>query len=220
MRKAIIWDFNGTILSDVELSVEGLNLLRHRRSMTTVTVDQYRDAFGFPVQDYYQGLGFDFSREDFAALSHEYHSFYFANVHRCDPHQHVPELMRELHQAGMEQYVLSAMQEPELQQTLDTLALTPFLSGVYGLGDLLARGKVDRGRQLMADAGLSPKQVVLVGDTDHDIEVALALEVQPVTLTIGHQSAHRFTRFDHPCFDSIAALRRALLSWESGPLSA
>lgn len=209
--QGIIWDFNGTILSDVELSVEGLNLLRHRRAMSTVTVDQYRDAFGFPVQHYYEGLGFDFSQEDFGTLSEEYHAFYFANVHRCAPHRHIPELMHSLHSVGLRQFVLSAMQEEELRSALDALQLLPLLEGVYGLGDLLARGKVEQGRRLMADASLDPREVVLVGDTDHDVEVARELGVLPITLTIGHQSPHRFSRYSHPQFSSVEELQAALL---------
>lgn len=209
--RTVIWDFNGTILSDVELSVEGLNLLRSRRAMSAVTVDEYRDLFGFPVQDYYAGLGFDFTTEPFSDLSREYHDHFFANMHHCRPHRHIPELMRELQDRGVRQFVLSAMQEPELRRVLDLLELTGCVEEVYGLGDLLARGKVERGHRLMRDWNLVGGETVLVGDTDHDVEVARELGVTPITLTIGHQAPHRFDRFDHLRADSVEELRTLLL---------
>ncbi|TVR70943.1 MAG: HAD family hydrolase [Spirochaetaceae bacterium] len=209
--RTVIWDFNGTILSDVELSVEGLNLLRSRRAMHTVTVEEYRDIFGFPVQDYYRCLGFDFEQEDFSLLSREYHDHFFANMHRCRPHRHIPELMHDLRQEGMRQFVLSAMQEPELRRLLDLLGLAECVEAIYGLGDLLARGKVERGHQLMRERKVDPNETVLIGDTDHDVDVARELGVTPITLTMGHQAPHRFDRFDHPRVDSVEELRTLLL---------
>lgn len=216
MSKAVIWDFNGTILSDVELSVEGLNLLRTRRRMEPVSAQQYRDVFGFPIEDYYRSIGFDTAQEDFGVLSREYHDHYFANVHRCTTHRHIPELMRELHTLGVRQFVLSAMYESELRVAMDRLALTRFVEAVYGLGDLLARSKVERGHELVKHLGLAGSDIVLIGDTEHDIEVARELGVLPITLTIGHQSAHRFAPFDNPRADSVDALRELLLAWVDG----
>lgn len=209
----VIWDFNGTILSDVELSVDGLNMLRGRRRMSHVSVEQYRDAFGFPIQDYYRSLGFDIEEEGFAALSREYHEYFFTHMHRCRPHRRIPELMRELSDSGVRQFVLSAMQEVELRELLDFLALSSTLEAVYGLGDLLAQGKVARGRELMQQCVLTPARTVLIGDTDHDIDVARELGVVPVTLTLGHQAPYRFAAFDHPRFDSVVELRETLLTW-------
>lgn len=209
--RTIIWDFNGTILSDVELSVEGLNLLRSRRSMQTVTVEEYRDIFGFPVQDYYRGLGFDFEKEDFSLLSREYHDHYFSHMHRCRPHRHIPELMQDLRRKGTRQFVLSAMQEPELRRLLDLLELAECVEAIYGLGDLLARGKVERGHQLMRERDVDPEDTALIGDTDHDVDVAHALGVTPITLTIGHQAPHRFADHSHPRVDSVEELRELLL---------
>jgi phosphoglycolate phosphatase len=209
--QTVIWDFNGTILSDVELSVEGLNLLRSRRAMSAVTVEEYRDLFGFPVQDYYAGLGFDFTADPFSDLSREYHDHFFANMHNCRPHRHIPELMREIRERGVRQFVLSAMQEPELRRVLSLLGLAECVEEIYGLGDLLARGKVERGHQLMRDWDVVPDETVLIGDTDHDVDVARELGVTPITLTIGHQAPHRFDHFDHPRVDSVQELRTLLL---------
>lgn len=206
----VIWDFNGTILNDVELSVEGLNLLRRRRSMSDVTVDQYRGAFGFPVQEYYRGIGFDTKTEDFAELSREYHDFYFAEMYRCRPHQHIPELIRDLHANGIPQFVLSAMQEPELRRMLIELGISEYLDAVYGLGDLLAHSKVDRGRDLMQHQSIVADRAVMIGDTDHDVEVARALGVTPITLTLGHQAPERFAHCEHSCVDTVDDLRATL----------
>ena len=51
----IIWDFNGTILDDVSIGIEAINMLLLRRGLKTIdSVDEYRRIFGFPIKDYYR----------------------------------------------------------------------------------------------------------------------------------------------------------------------
>lgn len=57
----ILWDWNGTLLDDVQLCVDALNRLLARYGYPQrYDRDQYRAIFGFPVQEYYARAGFDF----------------------------------------------------------------------------------------------------------------------------------------------------------------
>ena len=60
--KTVIWDLNGTLLSDMELSISAMNTVLGRRDLEKIpNLKAFRDVFGFPVEDYYARLGFDFS---------------------------------------------------------------------------------------------------------------------------------------------------------------
>ena len=63
--KHVVWDWNGTILCDVELGIEIMNGLLQQRRLALLTPASYRDLFTMPVQHYYARLGFDFAREPF-----------------------------------------------------------------------------------------------------------------------------------------------------------
>ena len=63
--KHIIWDWNGTLLDDGWLFVDVMNAILKRRDMNTITLEKYREIFGFPVKDYYIKLGFDLEKESF-----------------------------------------------------------------------------------------------------------------------------------------------------------
>ena len=56
----IIWDWNGTLLNDTELSIKCINTLLKRRSLPLLSAEQYREVFGFPIREYYQRIGLDF----------------------------------------------------------------------------------------------------------------------------------------------------------------
>ena len=57
----IIWDFNGTIYNDVDACIKSANRLLSAYDLPLITsLQQYRSLFGFPIQDYYARMGFDF----------------------------------------------------------------------------------------------------------------------------------------------------------------
>ena len=54
----ILWDWNGTLLDDVELCVDALNrLLQSYGYPQRYDRNQYRAIFGFPIEEYYIRAG-------------------------------------------------------------------------------------------------------------------------------------------------------------------
>ena len=69
----ILWDFNGTIINDVETGIISLNTLLARRNMPTIdSIEQYHSVFTFPITKYYENVGFDFSVEPYDKLAIEW----------------------------------------------------------------------------------------------------------------------------------------------------
>ena len=65
----IIWDFNGTVLDDVEAGIRSVNDMLAARGLPVITsVAQYRELFSFPVIDYYRRLGLDVEKEDYYTI--------------------------------------------------------------------------------------------------------------------------------------------------------
>ena len=56
--KNIVWDWNGTLLDDVAVGVDTLNEMLGRRALRLLSVEEYKDRFGFPVVEFYQKIGF------------------------------------------------------------------------------------------------------------------------------------------------------------------
>ena len=73
---AVIWDWNGTLLDDVDACVQAINLLLEPRGLAPMTRARYHREFTFPVRRYYDTMGFDFSAETFDDVAVEYHQAY------------------------------------------------------------------------------------------------------------------------------------------------
>ena len=79
----IIWDWNGTLLDDVSFCVEIINGLLSKRQLPEISREYYRGVFTFPVQKYYEKIGFDFSVEPWENVSTEFITRYEALRRRC-----------------------------------------------------------------------------------------------------------------------------------------
>ena len=44
----IIWDFNGTLIDEIDIMIAVMNRLLSRRSLPLLDRDRYRDVFTFP----------------------------------------------------------------------------------------------------------------------------------------------------------------------------
>jgi phosphoglycolate phosphatase len=208
--RAVIWDFNGTLVDDTALAVRSINAQLSRRGLPLLTVNSYRAVFGFPMEEYYQRLGFDLEVETLEGLADEFHETYLPGLPECSLHEGVAELLETMRRAGLSQFVLSAMEQGVLRAAIKRLEIDRYFTGVYGLGNRLADSKVARGKELIQDFGLRGAETLLIGDTDHDAEVAQVLRISVALVAMGHQSAERLRALGCPVVDTFRELSEAL----------
>jgi phosphoglycolate phosphatase len=189
--KHIIWDWNGTLLDDAWLCVQILNSMLTKRQMKTTTLEQYQADFDFPVYNYYLKLGFDFAKEEYDAVAQEYIFSYQSQYQKCSLRNGISDFIKQLKKAGLPQSVLSASQQSSLEKAVEYYKLRELFENVCGLDDYYAHGKVDAGKKLLKNLSFSGQQLLLIGDTTHDYEVACELGADCLLLPAGHQSKER-----------------------------
>ena len=72
MIRHVIWDWNGTLVDDVDLCVDILNQVLIFYQKPTLTVSQYRELFFFPVSEFYQSLGLPSHGPEYDKLANDY----------------------------------------------------------------------------------------------------------------------------------------------------
>jgi phosphoglycolate phosphatase len=189
--KHIIWDWNGTLLDDAWLCVEIINRMLACRGMRKITLAEYQMHFDFPVINYYLKLGFNFDKESFDNVAQEYIKAYETERFRCRLQSGVNEIVKSLRDRGFLQSVLSASQQSSLIEAIELFGLNNLFENVAGLDDYYAHSKVDAGKKLLKNITVSPKEILLIGDTIHDYEVACILGADCLLLPAGHQTAQR-----------------------------
>ena len=187
----IIWDWNGTLFDDVAACIGTINIMLKKRSLPLVDIRFYRDVFDFPVQNFYRQTGFDFNLEDWGSVAEEYHCLYLKEATGMSLRSGVRATLEGINHSGISMSVLSASEQVILSGLVRSKNIEEFFMNIRGLSDLHAVSKVMVGRQLLSDLDVNPQDVLLIGDTTHDYEVACALGCQCLLLAGGHQSEGR-----------------------------
>ncbi|MCP5064481.1 MAG: HAD family hydrolase [Ignavibacteriae bacterium] len=204
--KHIIWDWNGTILDDLELCVNVGNNLFRKKNIPAITTEKYKEVFTIPVVKYYEAVGFDFSKESFADIGKEWMDEYEERKYECKLHDDVQNVMRKIKDLGIEQSILSAYKENNLKDMVKHFNLDEYQSNIVGLDNIYAASKLDLGLSLMQKIGNGHGETLMIGDTVHDSEVAKAMGADCVLIADGHQNKETLLKCGVPVFDRLSEI--------------
>jgi len=201
----VIWDWNGTLLDDVEWSVSVINRMLTLRNLKPFSgLDEYRNVFHFPVIEYYREVGFDFKTSPFDELAAQYIELYYAyppdSCHLRQGAERVLGLIKESH---IPQVVLSASKSEHLKSQIDDFGVSHYFDEILGNSDIYAASKVDFGTGYIKRIGPDAAPI-LIGDTAHDFEVARAMGIDCILITGGHQSEEVLGKCAVPIVHDIA----------------
>ena len=185
----VIWDWNGTLLDDTQAALDTLNAMLARRRGCPIAMDFYRDHFAFPVKPFYEAIGVRLGNEDWDALAREYHDIYAAQPKKLNAETIVA--LEYVKEKGCRQSIVSALRQDLLESITAELGVAKYMDFVYGVDNLDGRSKADRARELMSAIGSALADVVLIGDSLHDKEVADSLGVKCVLCAQGSHAAWR-----------------------------
>ncbi len=213
--KHIIWDWNGTLLDDSWLSVEVINAVLAKRRMPTINHEQYISIFGFPVIDYYKRLGFDFIKESFEVIGTEFIDGYEARKFELALHKGALDVLKSLTEQGISHSILSAYKQNMLDELMTHMGVSRYFQKIIGLDNHYAKSKVDNGIQWMAELPYEQQEVLFVGDTAHDYEVAQAIGVECVLIPGGHQTKDQLVKTGAIILDDIREIMSLTAERES-----
>lgn len=183
----IIWDFNGTILNDVETGIKSVNTLLAQRNLPTIpSVEAYQRVFGFPIIDYYRKLGFDFDKEPYEVIAPLWVKEYLENVKKAEVFPDVKRTIEIFKQNGAVQIVLSATEREMLIKQLNDLGIANYFDDILGLDNIHAESKVALAKEWLAKTDNAVP--VMIGDTTHDVQTAKAIGADCILVARGHQS--------------------------------
>jgi phosphoglycolate phosphatase len=203
---SIIWDWNGTLLDDVGIAISVINKLLTDRTLNPITLHQYLELFTFPVRDYYELIGFDLINEPFEIPAFQFITGYNSAVETCGLHREAIPLLNRLKDLGCRQFILSAMEQQQLEKTVSDCGISLIFEDLCGLSNHFATSKMERGKLLIMSRGLNPGLTLMIGDTVHDYEVAQETGCSCVLIAKGHQSKERLRRCGAKVLDSLSEI--------------
>ena len=204
--KWVFFDFNGTILDDVELCLALLNEILIAQGNKPVSKEEYKDIFCFPVRKYYELAGVDLNKNSFEELSKWFIKKYQPLSYECKLFPNLVETIKRLKEKKIKVAVLSASQIDNLKDQLSRFKIIDLFDAVLGLTDIHAASKIQVGKDFIKANKINPLDVLFVGDTNHDKEVSDAIGAKALLFSKGHQSLKVLEKENTPIIDDLSEI--------------
>ncbi len=204
----VIWDWNGTLLNDVELCTDTMNILLKQESFPEISLQRYKEIFRFPVVEYYRIAGHTFEKNSFEVLGKQFMDIYEENKLNCSLFPCAVEILEQLLHKNITQHLLSAYEQQNLIRIVEHFGIKKYFSNIIGLDNIYAAGKLILAKKLLSLINENGKgsKVLLIGDTSHDFEVAQELGIDSVLVANGHENKERLIVNQVPVFNNLEEL--------------
>jgi len=192
--KYIIWDWNGTLIDDAWLFVEIMNGELKERNLPLITTLDYRKQFTFPVKKYYENLGFNFEKENFKKVGYNFIQKFKKRKFEAQLFPNTIQLLNLAEQQGIKQSIVSAQENSLLNETVKHYQVDQYFQSISGIEHYYADNKIQIAKKLREKINYPNENIVIIGDSSHDFDVAQALGVECILFSGGHYSKKRLQK--------------------------
>lgn len=208
----VIWDWNGTLLDDFEITAEVSAIMIREAGREDVSHEDIREHHTRPFSDFFRALvGREPTEAEMAGNMARYTRMYDPVKHDLPLAVDARPALDLLQQHGVGQSVLSMAPQDEVRALVAHNGIEGYFRSVDGaiaLGQDPKRASLARHMERLA---LSPTATVLIGDTVDDFDAAAALGIRAVLVTTGMHSVRRLAATGSDVADTILGAARLAL---------
>ena len=187
----IVWDWNGTLLNDAWVFVHLMNKELEQRKLPIINIKKYRENFVFPVKEYYKHLGFNFNKEPFEKIGLDFMKKYKEFKYKASLFDESLLVLKKIQTLGFPQSIISASHNVLLNDMINHYGIKHYFEKIIGLNHFFATSKIELAKNLCETIKYNNQNILFIGDTIHDFEIATTLGAQCVLFSKGHCSRQR-----------------------------
>ena len=182
---AVVFDWDGTLMDSTHHIVSALQGACRDLDLPIPTAEQAAWVIGLSIESALYRLVPDMDERQMEAFSERYRDHYLRQDGGLMLFTGVAPFLTDLHARGVVLGVATGKSRRGLDRALDTLALRPLFRATRCADE--AAGKPDPAmlEQLLQEFSLAPDQVLMVGDTSHDIWMARNAGVDSLAVSYG-----------------------------------
>jgi HAD superfamily hydrolase (TIGR01509 family) len=213
--KLIAWDFDGTLVDSRPLIEAGMAHALDALGQPRSVMAEWLKYVGLPVEDgiraTFEPLGLDG-----ATVLRAYRSFgHLEHEHLLQPFAGIPELLQELRARGQRMGVATSKRRVPLLRQMARFGWEAWFDPII-TPDEVACGKPHPETlvKMQALTGLAPEDILMVGDTPFDLDMARAAGVPSLAVGHGFYPEPALAACGPRAYaPDTAALRDILLAW-------
>ena len=197
-NKLIVFDWNGTILSDTRASVEAGNVCLEFYGAKPISLQKYRETFNFPIMHFYKlnGLSVDevLAKKDEA--NEVFQKAYEDLAKNVRTRSGSRAILKWIKAHNMSCIILSNYRTKRIKNHVSRLGISSFFDDVLAFGcngASIVEGthKTERLTHYMDQHEFKPEDVVIIGDSTEEPEIGRILRLTSIGITDGYISQKR-----------------------------
>lgn len=206
----IIWDWNGTLLDDIRASLASVNDMLALRGKQPIDIDFYKECIGVPIIKFYEKV-FELEKEDYSLIIKQYNEGYLHHLSDCALSSGAIEMLEYFSQKGAKQVIVSSSNNEQLLANAEKYGVSDYFEAILGAADFLAGSKIERAAEYLKNSGAERGRILVIGDLEHDAQLAEALGADCVLLTSGHENPERLKAANARVIDNLTELKEIIL---------
>ncbi len=200
----MVWDWNGTLLDDLPIVVESVNVGLAAYGGSPIDADGYRSHYTRPVSLFYERLlGRPVTDAEWLHINELFHEAYFSRVATVGLAPDAGTALDVARDRGLGQSLLSMAPHEHLVGIVDRLGVAGYFDAVNGSQGNRGAEKADSLAEHLDVLGLAPAAVVVVGDVPDDAAAAWAVGAKAVLFDGGSHHRHDLEAVGVPVADSL-----------------
>lgn len=205
--KVIIWDFNGTLIDDVNAALSSVNDMLDKRNLPEITFEQYASYVDTPIIKFYEHIFDDLYSMDFNEIALEFNTGYDKHLPEKAVMESAEEMLEYFNSKGKLQTVISATHIDKVTKRLGEFGLREYFDKILAHTNLIAEDKTHLAVKYFAEKQIQPEEAVVIGDCVADFKMAQAIGADCILTTKGHQSRVEFAETSAIIIDSLSELK-------------
>lgn len=182
----LVFDWDGTLIDSIERIVTSLQHASQTALKKNITDLQARHVIGLGLAEALAILHPDESNEDIEKVAEAYKQhFLFDNPVPARLFEGVLDMLEELKDAGYQLAIATGKSRPGLQRALDEHKLHDHFVATRCAGENLSKPHPQMLDEITQATGIHKNKTVMIGDSEHDLKMALNAGVDSIAVTHG-----------------------------------
>ena len=197
MIRLVVFDWNGTLLSDTIACMDADNHVIKFFGGNPVDLKNYRATVTIPSIDFYSQHGCKRSSliKQSKKLGKIFHSFYEERAKKCRARKGAKKLLEWLHKNSICSIILSNHTAKGIVFQLKRLKLDKYIKYILANDKLdtsmMKRNKTEKLEKYINENKIKKNQILIIGDSPEESEISQALHIKSVLITDGYYSTPR-----------------------------
>jgi phosphoglycolate phosphatase len=181
----LIFDWDGTLMDSTAAIAESIRLACADLGLRVPSTAEASHIIGLGLAEALHTLLPDLSTTDYPRLVERYRYHFLGQDHRLPLFDGVTETIQSLHAAGFWMAVATGKSRKGLERAFDQSGLRGYFHASRCADEGFSKPHPGMVHTLMSNCGTTADRTLMIGDTSHDLQMALNAGVASVGVTYG-----------------------------------